>query len=62
METLIFKQWLQQQEGTDVVYNPKIKVKRHSDWNYEGSPGLTGVSPKEWPVGFKPKKDKHESK
>ena len=60
---LDFGKWLASLEpsttemvATAVVYNPKIKAKKHCDWNYEGQPGLTGVSPKEWPIGFKPKK------
>ncbi len=44
--------------ATGVVYDPRVKPKQ--DWNYEGVPGSTGVSPKEWPIGFKPKGKKRD--
>lgn len=56
---LNFKEWLSKKIemcGTGVVFDPKQKPKE--DWNWEGSPGKTGISPKAWPVGYKPKKKK----
>lgn len=47
---LNFKKWLE----TSVVFDPKQKPKE--DWNWEGSPGKIGVSPKKNPIGVKKKK------
>jgi hypothetical protein len=54
---LNFKNWLQLEiaGATSVVFDPK---KKSRDWNWEGSPGTTGVSPKENPIGVKNKKKK----
>jgi len=46
--------------ATGVVFDPKIKPKAHQDWNYEGAAGNTGSSPKEWPIGYKPKGKKRD--
>jgi hypothetical protein len=58
--TLLRKIQTNEMAATSVVYDPRVKSKE--DWNYEGSPGSTGVSPKEWPIGFKPKRKKRGSK
>jgi len=48
--------------STGVVFNPKIRPGPHSDWNYLGAPGRTGVSPKEGPIKNWTKKRKKNDK
>lgn len=46
---LEFEKWfVKEMAATGVVFNPKIKPKE--DWNYEGTPGSTGVTPKKGPI------------
>lgn len=54
---LNFKHWIAQEiaGATGVVGDTKQKS---NDWNWEGAPGKTGVSPKEDPIGCKPRKKK----
>ena len=53
---LNFKKWFTAEMcGTGVVFDPK---KKSHDWNVWGSPGSTGVSPVENPIGVKKKKKK----
>lgn len=60
---LNFAQWISEEKaatvemvGTGVVFNPKIKANKHSDWNMWGTPGLMGTTPKENPIGCRKKK------
>jgi hypothetical protein len=52
---LNFKIWIANEVAgaTAVVGDTKQKSR---DWNWEGAPGSTGVSPKEFPIGYKKKK------
>lgn len=55
---LNFKHWIaaEMMGSTGVVFDPKQKSR---DWNWQGAPGkLSGVSPKEDPIGCKPRKKK----
>lgn len=51
-ENFSFKDWLEMC-GTGVVFDPKQKPKE--DWNWQGAPGKTGVSPKQDPIKKKKK-------
>lgn len=42
MEKLTFKQWLEMMGSTGAIYDGS---KSSEDWNWQGAPGKTGVSP-----------------
>ena len=55
MDNLDFYQWFysdkedaHEMAGTGAVFDPKQKPKE--DWNWEGAPGKTGVSPSKGPI------------
>jgi hypothetical protein len=48
---LNFKNWLAEMVGTNAIFDPKKKPKE--DWNWQGTPGSTGVSPKKGPIKVK---------
>jgi hypothetical protein len=54
---LKFGDWFTEMSGsTGAVFDPKQKPKE--DWNWQGTPGTTGVSPKKGPII----KEKNEKK
>lgn len=59
MEKLDFKQWIEMAGSTGAVFDPHV---RSRDWNWLGSPGTTGVTPKEGPIKHWVKKGKKGKK
>ena len=53
-----FKQWMEM-AGTGAVFDPTQKSR---DWNWQGAPGSTGVTPKENPIKNWTKKKKRKKK
>jgi hypothetical protein len=56
MQKLDFKTWLEMMGSTGAIYDPSEKPEE--DWNWQGAPGKTAVSPKEDPIKHWVKKRK----